>query len=306
MKNLTSNVKKAHTAFVTFTKTVADDVVDQYKISTFKFLFTSMGYKMRGKRVIVDFADEPEDVKWENLGYTFCQRLGRICLNGFITLVILAACCVANVFVSKASKDNSEDKDISTVIMILFSVLFSLITLVINTILGFVIPYITNFAKHSNQTNYYCSVTIKLALSLFLNSSIIPVITYDREIYFDKGGLLMTVFTNWLFLCFLTPMMELVDVSYILFLIQWKLARNKGFKSTLTQRQANEEAGPYEMDIVTRFSQIANIMFYTAFYILIFPPGILITILGLLFQYWVCKLLISSKKFQTVGEKKYL
>eukprot|EP00826_Nyctotherus_ovalis_P041923 TRINITY_DN4272_c0_g2_i2.p1 TRINITY_DN4272_c0_g2~~TRINITY_DN4272_c0_g2_i2.p1 ORF type:complete len:393 (+),score=77.26 TRINITY_DN4272_c0_g2_i2:47-1180(+) len=146
-----------------------------------------------------------------------------------------------------------------------------------------------------SQTNYYCSVAIKLSIALFLNSGIIPIITYVWDTYFTYGGFLMTVLTNWLFICFLNPVLEIFDVWYIFSWVMWKLTKSKGDKSPLTQQEANIELEPYELSVVTKFSQMLNIMFYTSFYVILFPPGIIITILGYLFQYWVSKALLIHR-----------
>lgn len=161
--------------------------------------------------------------------------------------------------------------------------------MVINNVLCFILPILTNFEKQATKTSYECSVAFKLSLSLFLNSGIIPVVTYKRETYFTDGGFLMSVWMNWLCICILTPLMELFDVVYLFSLFKWSRLRGQKENCTLTQQEANIALEPYEVSMISKFSQTINMMFYTAFYVIFFPPGILITLAGLILQYWVSK-----------------
>jgi hypothetical protein len=46
---------------------------------------------------------------------------------------------------------------------------------------------------------------------------------------------------------------------------------------------------PYGINIPTKFAQTISMMFYTAFYSIFFPPGIIFTLIGLAFHYWIGK-----------------
>jgi len=288
-------LRKLEQLFVSFTHTVANDVVDNYKTDFLRYMFGMAKYKMKNKKVYISEAPEPEDVMWENLGYTSLQRTCRVILNGFITLVMMCVCLVANIFIARASQKYGEDNEGSSVILILFNILLSLITMIINSALSFAIPKLTVYERHGSQTGYYCSVAIKLSLALFLNSGIIPLISYDEEVYFTSGGFLTTIWMNWLFVCLFGPLLEVLDPLYILSCITWKLTKKQGSNSTLTQREANIALEPYAINVVTKYSQLMNIMFYTSFYLIFFPPGILITILGIFINYWVSKCLMINR-----------
>ena len=288
------NVERVPQVFITLTRTVASDIVDYLNVGMVNQICSHNIYTMREHSVKVESADEPEDVMWVNLGIGTCMKFFRFIGTIFVTLIILGICFIINILISQASKRyNSEDR--STAVMVTFSVLFALTTSIVNFALSYVIPYLTRLEAHSTQTNYYCSLSIKLSLALFLNSGVIPIITYEREIYFTNGGFIMTVWMNWLFLCFLTPIMDIIDIGYLISLLRWKIIKSQKSKCLLTQRQANELAGPYEMDIVTKFSQMSNIMLYTSFYITILPYGICITLVGLFFEYWITKILLINR-----------
>ena len=176
--------------------------------------------------------------------------------------------------------------------------------MVINCVLELIIPIITVYEHLGSKTLYYYSIVIKLSLANFINYGVIPLITYNKSVYFTSGGFLMTIWMNWLFICFLDPLLEFFDIFYMLYLLKWWWIKRKGPNSELTQLQANEAANPYEMSIVNKFAQIINIMLYTSFYIILFPPGIIITTFGLIVQYWLTKyLLITRYKVEKINSE---
>ena len=182
----------------------------------------------------------------------------------------------------------SEDAS-STITLIAMNLAFSDVNVVINTLLCFIMPIITHLEHLGTKTSYDSSVAFKLTIALILNSGVLPIIVYKKEMYFTDGGFLMSVWMNWLCICILSPILELFNVGYLLKMIQWALIRSKKSKSILTQREANIELEPYEISMISKYSETINIMLYTAFYLLLFPPGILITLAGLFIQYWVTK-----------------
>ena len=244
---------------------------------------------MGGQSIVVTEAPEPEDVKWENLGHSFFGRMCRVILNWIVTATILGVCLIINIFVSKKNKEYSEEPNTSTATLIGLNLLFSGICIFINMVLCYAIPITTRLEKLSTGTGYDASVAFKLSFALFLNSGIIPIITYSRATYFTGGGFLMSVWVNWLCICLLSPLMELFDFWYILRLYSWMKVKREGKESLLTQHEANIALEPYTVSMTTKFAQSISIMFYTSFYILLFPPGIIITIVGYIVQYWLTK-----------------
>jgi len=287
------NPMKLNKVFVSFTRPIAEEVLNRYNLGTLKYWCSDDGFKMKGRRIKVLAAPEPEDVKWENLNYSYFSRTLRVLLNAFITFCILGVCLVVNIYVVELSKKHESDSMTGKLFGISF--LFSAITFIINGALCFVIPIITNFERLGSETAYYFSVSIKLSLALFLNSGIIPIITHKKDSYFINGGFLTSVWMNWLFICILNPILEVFNIKYLLSFLKWKLIRFKGSSSTLTQLEANIALEPHHVDVITQFSCVINIMFYTAFYTLLYPPGVAITILGLILQYWVSKYLMVRR-----------
>lgn len=280
--------------FATFTHTASDALLSRYYLGMLKGCFLKPRLHIAGTPVTVLRAPEPEDVNWQNLVHTRFSRIPRIVLNWFLTLIILGACLAGTIFVSRLSEEYHEDSEEHDELPWL-SVLFSGITMCINAILCFAIPNVTKLERLGSQTGYYCSVAIKLSVSLFLNNAVIPFITYTRSIYFTEGGFLMTVCTNWALICIVDPLTEVFDVWYLVAKLKWWLVKRKGSESTLTQREANVALEPCEVSMVTKYAELMNIMFYTSFYALLFPPGILITAVGLGLHYWVTKYLMITR-----------
>ncbi len=287
-----TQIRKLDKVFVTFTHTLSDDVLKAYFIGPLRYICGWSRYKMNGHSVMVLEAPEPEDVKWENLGYSFFSRTCRVIMNWLITAVILGVCLIANIFVSQKNKEYSKDMDNKALVTGL-NLIFSTITCFINMVLAYVIPILTQYERLGTSTGYDASVAFKLSFSLFINSAIIPIITYQKENYFTEAGFLMSVWLNWLCICFVTPLFEIFDVWYWIYQCRWSNIRKEGVNSLYTQQEANIALEPYEVSMTYKFAQAISIMFYTAFYVIIFPPGIIITIAGLIFQYWLSKVRFS-------------
>lgn len=81
--------------------------MENYGVSMFKFILGMSNYQMRGTPVYFWSAAEPEDVKWENLGFSFRQRTLRVIGNWIITIAILCICLVANIYISAANVSHS-------------------------------------------------------------------------------------------------------------------------------------------------------------------------------------------------------
>lgn len=61
---------------------------------------------------------------------------------------------------------------------------------------------------------------------------------------------------------------------------------------------------PPQTDFARKYGEQLAIMCFTGFYCLFYPAGILLTVIGLVFRYWVdkCLLLYRYKKPQPLGE----
>jgi hypothetical protein len=68
-------------------------------------------------------------------------------------------------------------------------------------------------------------------------------------------------------------------------------SRNKRRTSTpsVLAHHAPRALEPLVVNIPSKYAQTLCIMFYTSFYSLLFPPGVLLTIAGLIVDYWVEK-----------------
>ena len=113
----------------------------------------------------------------------------------------------------------------------------SIVVVIFNNILVTLIRKFSASEKHETHTKYTLSVAFKLVVATFVNSGITPIVVNRKEQdWFSNSGLALDIYNNVLSLCFVTPLLYLLDVMFFLRLIQRCLAKRKGPKSTLTQK----------------------------------------------------------------------
>jgi hypothetical protein len=133
---------------------VSDDVLDVYKINPIRFCCGVAGFNIEQHPAFMLAAPEPEDVKWENLGYTFWQRLRRVVINWLIMIAILAICLVANIFINNLNvsfstnpqKEYSQSSTSRSTIIGL-NIACMVVVFFIHQVLCFSIPLITRFVS---------------------------------------------------------------------------------------------------------------------------------------------------------------
>ena len=161
--------------------------------------------------------------------------------------------------------------------------------LLVNLLIKILIPIFTiYFEKKYTYTSLHFSIALKLSISYFINSAIIPLIAQNWN-YFQNGGLLFSVWLNWLFFAIGMPILEAINPKYIFYYLKRIFLKNKGDRSDLTQIEANIAFEPPQVYMPENYGNIIGLMFYTAFYFTYFPIGTIFTILGLLLSYFVDK-----------------
>lgn len=100
-----------------------------------------------------------------------------------------------------------------------------------------------------------------------------------------------TIWMNWLSLAMVSPILAFIDPVNLFRMFKIWREKRTGENCELTQREANKMMEPMEVYFPALYAQVGALMFYTSFYILIFPPGIIITIVGLFAYYWVQKVI---------------
>jgi hypothetical protein len=303
-------------AFVTFEdELTADRVVRKYKMFYLVKLFWFVWYKIfrcknskanrrywEGDRVVVERATEPGDVYWENLSVSDMERTARQLLTYFIT-----ACCLGIAFSiynglnslssyldDRATEDDASSGDLWMVRIV--NALSSVITMIINVCLDIVIRLLSSYEKHRSYTQFHLSVAIKLMASTFINSALLPLsINLDTEDWFTNNGLAMTIFYNTLSVSFVSTLLYLFNIGYLLKKIKICLEKRKGVNSKLTQRQANELFEGPKVDMAMLYSRTGMLYLLICFYTPMIPGIAMIGVLGIFLQYWVEKYLLLRR-----------
>ena len=245
------------------------------------------------KNISVNEAPEPEDVIFENLEYSSCERFLRMLLIYFTSLIIIFICfyiifCL-NYAQIKHKEKHSENK---VIIKYLISMIMALAISVLNTIFQSLLNTLTKQEKQVSMTNYYLSFSIKLCLFTFTTTGILPLISC---LYFSKSNydlLVSNMLTLFLSNSFLTPIMWSVNFEFLLKKIKICLVEKKCIY--YTQKELNNLYELLDMEIASKYSYITKTLLMSFLYMPIFPLGVLISLIGFIFGYFIEKFNFSK------------
>ena len=239
------------------------------------------------RNITVDAAPEPEDVIFENLQCSSCERFVRTLFIYIFSLIIIAICFVVilflNYFQTKRNKKNGD----SPVVKYGLSIAISLVISILNAIFLYILESLTKKERQISMTNFYLSFSIKLTLFTFFTSAVIPLIS---NYFFSKADYNLLV-TNMLMLfitnAFLTPIMWSMKFEYLLKKV--KICLLKRNQETYTQKELNELYELLDMSIASKYSYIFKTLLMSFLYMPIFPLSIVISLVGFVFGYFVEK-----------------
>lgn len=219
-----------------------------------------------GERIIVERAAEPGDVYWENLSITPFQRLKNILLTYTITTFLLAlvfgfyySLHVLKKFLEDEDEERQTGNDSNNYfswLVRLVSIFNSIVVVFVNLLLQWLIRLLSSYEKHMTYTKFRLSVATKLMIATFVNTAILPLINnLDRKSWFDNGGLVTTIFYNVISVSFVTPLLNVFSITYILRRFRMWKEFKKGLESKLTQKQANDLFEGPNIDMASRYAQ---------------------------------------------------
>ena len=248
------------------------------------------------KDIDVDEAPEPEDIIFENLHFSSKERFCRIFLIYFLSMIIIGICLIIiiglNYVQIKYQKINDNNK---LFITYLVSFIISGVTFLLNSLFQISLDYLTRIEKQITMTNYYLSFSIKLTFFSFMTSGIVPLLS---NYYFDPNNNYNLLVANMLIMflinSFLTPIMWTFDFIYLLKKYNINKIEKNG-NSDLTQRELNTLYEFPDMKISYKYSYIAKTLLLSFFYLPIFPFGVLISMLGFIFGYFLEKYNFSHR-----------
>jgi len=295
-------------AYVTFeTQAELQKVLKHWKIGGFKrFIewFKSKSiYKFRGKLLKVKQASEPSDINWQNAG---TSHFVRFILKLFTNLVCVAllALSFAAIYETNHTKvsllydlkkkkfENEGSKFKLTMQIQAVSTAASFIVVFVNTILKAIIGFLAKNEKHTTQTDYMSSFSIKLCLTQLVNTAVVTFVVY---LIFGNltgpGGLNYTIF-----IIFCTN--ALVEWGFAIFsttfifnrLKKWSVARQK--QPLMTQKQLNDVYRYPEFDFAGKYAIYAKTVLAAAFFAPLIPIVLPVAFVHLFLQYWFDKFML--------------
>ena len=245
----------------------------------------------------VHLAPDPEDVIWENLEFSIFNRVLRaigIYLASFLLLTI--SFFIIFLLTNQQNFLNEDEKWMEKKIkkyLVSFSI--TIVISILNTLLEILLNCLTIVEKQKSMTNLYLSYSIKLTFFTFINSAIVPLISnYSLSGWntFDNSILLNNILVIFLANSFVTPLVWALNIKYLIKKVQIYFIEKKNnpdLHHHKTQRELNEIYEYPDMQISSKYSYLAKTILMAFFYLPIFPVGIIITFLGLIFGYFLEK-----------------
>ena len=253
----------------------------------------------KSKGIDVSDPPEPEDLYWENFKYSGKKRFFKILLFFFICILIIGVSfSIVLGFTYWQNKITANERNINLFVKYLLSLLITIIIAGLNALLEYLLEKFTYFERHLSRTNYYLSLSIKIAVFTFLNSAIVPLIAKElavkkriKEINYniDRNNLIVDdMFVMFLTNAFVTPIFWTLRIPYWfkrlkIYLLTKK--ENPDKKHYKTQRQLNEYYEYMDMHISYKYAYLAKTTAMTFFYLPIFPMGFIISFLGFILGY---------------------
>ena len=248
----------------------------------------------RRKNLKVSTAFEPEDIIWENIEYDKWFRFKRLVLIYTFTLFLLFLAFLIVLGLTYL-KEYLINKKITTSYIIMrygISLLISASISGINEIFYFLLEKLTKKEKQISMTNFYLSYSVKLTFFTFVSSGIVPLACHVIEN--GKGNkyeyLVDDMFIIFLVNSFVSPLLWTFDILYIFRKIKICLLERKKEPDShhnMTQRELNELYQLPDMRISYKYSYVAKTVLLSLFYIPIFPFGIVISLVGFIFSYYL-------------------
>ena len=244
------------------------------------------------RNITVEGAPEPEDVIFENLQCSSCERFVRTLFIYIFSLIVISICFVVILFLNYFQTKRNKKKGNLPIVKYGLSIAISLVISILNAIFQYILESLTKKEKQISMTNFYLSFSIKLTIFTFCTSAVIPLLSNH---FFSKADYNLLV-TNMLMLfitnAFLTPIMWTMNFEFLLKKIKiCMLERNQ---ETYTQKELNELYELLDMSIASKYSYIFKTLLMSFLYMPIFPLSIAISLVGFIFGYFLEKFNFSK------------
>jgi len=148
----------------------------------------------------------------------------------------------------------------------------AILVAVINFIFGKIIRVLSSYEVHETYTNYNLTVALKLTITRFINTGIIPLAVHIQpKDWFNTSGLSTDIFFIIFATAFLSPLIDVFEPGWIFnkFII-WK-ERKKGEDSRLSQAQLNKLHEAPSIDLPQSYCDTYLLLMITLFYATLIP-----------------------------------
>lgn len=284
-----SNLQRLPYCFVTFKfPEEYQAFLTQYETAFYERIFCFSDLKYENTPIYVNAAPETYEYLWHNLDAdsNFCGFMYSV---GYMILLIGIPALICWGFAEAIANLRSDlTKNKSTMNFLTFLIVIVITT--VNKIMVETIPWFThNFEKYTTLSNSHKSTLYKLLFGLFINTSVVPLLIFRKTAYFVDNGLLDTVFALWISICFVQPIIEIFNPSYLEKIIKRWILWVKGRYLDMTQYEAIIWQLAPSANIDRTYAYYFNLFNFTAFFIYIFPLGGVISIGAAIIHYFVEK-----------------
>lgn len=252
----------------------------------------TLTYMKQSLEISVTNAPEPNDVIWENLEVSNSERRIRILEMIFILLLILGMSFGVLLGISYGQ---SKIKISNWTVKNIVSVVFAIVTSLFNFIITKVMIKLTEYEKNVSRTNYLLSLSIKLLVFTFLNSSVLVVIVGYLANNNNVENLVNNVFYIFIINSLSSPLIYLTNPFNIIRYFKRKAITEKILENSseyidLTQGELNEIFEFTDIELAFKYSYIGKTIALVVFYIPILPLGAPISFLGFILLYLIEKI----------------
>lgn len=295
------------TAFITFDTPKQSRMVKrnfQMNRSASVLLYLKKQAKMESKLLFkneilkIERAPEPNDIIWENLGYSWSFILKRKVVTSLATFFGLTCSFVGILAVSYfqrflIAQDDSQNNFLEKMVI---NSMGAATIVMINHVLNYVIDLFTVMEKHSTYTGYQTALAGKKIIAAFFNTAFIYILI---SIYFSdlvgRTGLVQNLLYIYINNMIINVMLFIFDPFYLLKLYKQRQFERNLENTFLRQNEANSLFEDNPIQVPYLFSSVVYLVLFTSFYGSLVPMGTIIGIITLIAFYWTYKYVLLRR-----------
>ena len=263
----------------------------------------SEGEKLKfGKKRGLHITDppEPEDLYFENFKYSGRQRFLKFVLYFCICILIIGVSFLIVLGLTYwQNRITDNEKNSNLFVKYLLSLFITIIIAILNEVLEYLLEKFTFWERHLSRTNYYLSLSIKIAILTFLNSAIVPLIAKELAVKkrininynIDRNNLIVNdMFVMFLVNAIVTPIFWTLNVPFWYKKIRIHFLEKKNNPNQhhyMTQKELNKLYEYPDMRISYKYAYLMKTIAMSFFYLPIFPLGFIISFLGFVLGYFL-------------------